>query len=539
MPRLWFAALWGLLLVLTSGQHASARLGFVHEQTFTVPGLTDSIHQLAWGDIDGDGVPEVLIGDQHTIMLWSLSQGEMIFSIAVDSLLSLILDTTQSRSFFEYRLDLGDVNRDSVQDVCIALSAPLLLTHNGDTTSVVVVFDGAGGYTTRAVDYHTDKDCMLPASGLSAFQAVDVNGDGYQELLLSRDSLDCWSYISWSQWFYTGSTCLYHHFPDSILWRRPIRIGQLSSLDSSPSQSVWITSRYYEERLDATGVHGDLIYRLTCSMGSDGTLDTLAGTDRYVSIDNPYDQTAKIWSSSMHCAGQLDLSTDEPELLTSEPYGWKCTWYPPSEDSLNWDSTHTELILHRLVAPGSIELVWSKNIDGVSIDNFMYHPDFPGYFFAFIDGAFAQVRGSDGVVNQAIADIPEGRRYWDYPNDDGVPHLVVINGTEVSLYSVDIVTGVDSEDSPGALPTTFELGKPYPNPFNAQVTIPLRVLRRGRIVVDVYNPLGQCVARLLDREIPAGTRDVSWDAAEAASGVYLINVTSGEEKATVKVVLVK
>ena len=93
-----------------------ARLGLIHETTFTVPSLTEPIIQIAWDDIDKDGQPEVLIGDQNTVVLWSLLQSEPITDIAVDSVLALVSDTVQSGGYTQYRLELGDVNRDSLAD---------------------------------------------------------------------------------------------------------------------------------------------------------------------------------------------------------------------------------------------------------------------------------------------------------------------------------------------------------------------------------------------------------------------------------------
>ncbi|RME18843.1 MAG: T9SS C-terminal target domain-containing protein, partial [Candidatus Zixiibacteriota bacterium] len=111
-----------------------------------------------------------------------------------------------------------------------------------------------------------------------------------------------------------------------------------------------------------------------------------------------------------------------------------------------------------------------------------------------------------------------------------------------ALLSPDIITDVDNDNSP--LPNTFALGQNYPNPFNPTTTIEYSIPRRSRVVIDIFNVLGQSVRRLVDEKAEAGTHSVVWDGRTnggrpVASGVYLYRITAGEFVRTRKMLLLK
>jgi hypothetical protein len=68
-------------------------------------------------------------------------------------------------------------------------------------------------------------------------------------------------------------------------------------------------------------------------------------------------------------------------------------------------------------------------------------------------------------------------------------------------------------------PRTFELNQNYPNPFNPSTTIRFGLPYACMAKLTVYNILGQQVALLLNKELPAGYLEVPWNA-HTASGLY-------------------
>ena len=88
-------------------------------------------------------------------------------------------------------------------------------------------------------------------------------------------------------------------------------------------------------------------------------------------------------------------------------------------------------------------------------------------------------------------------------------------------------------------PVEFSLGDNYPNPFNPATTIDYSVPRDARVLLKVYNSLGQEVATLVDVEMAAGKYQVTWDASGVASGVYFYRLTAGSNSAMKRMLLLK
>jgi serine protease len=98
----------------------------------------------------------------------------------------------------------------------------------------------------------------------------------------------------------------------------------------------------------------------------------------------------------------------------------------------------------------------------------------------------------------------------------------------------------DAEPSPSALPQSLRLGAPYPNPFNSVAVIPLELSSPARVELEVYNLLGERVGQLLsDAPLAAGTHVYSWNAAAAASGLYIVTLKSGPQTQTQKLLLLR
>jgi len=76
-----------------------------------------------------------------------------------------------------------------------------------------------------------------------------------------------------------------------------------------------------------------------------------------------------------------------------------------------------------------------------------------------------------------------------------------------------------------AVPAGFELHQNFPNPFNPSTSINYVLPVDSRVTLDVFNLLGQRVARLVDAVQYAGEWKTTWNAC-AASGIYLYTLTA-------------
>jgi hypothetical protein len=106
--------------------------------------------------------------------------------------------------------------------------------------------------------------------------------------------------------------------------------------------------------------------------------------------------------------------------------------------------------------------------------------------------------------------------------------------------SVDIVKqqSVSKENEP-VKPEDFILNQNYPNPFNPQTTISFELAEPGFSELTIYNTAGQKVAVVLQDYLQAGLHTTEFDASNLNSGVYFYQLTTGDNRLSRKMVLLK
>lgn len=97
-----------------------------------------------------------------------------------------------------------------------------------------------------------------------------------------------------------------------------------------------------------------------------------------------------------------------------------------------------------------------------------------------------------------------------------------------------------SDVDPSSIPVEFAMKGNYPNPFNPLTTIGLDLPSDGIVNMTVFNIAGRQVAKLIDRQsMQAGSYELTWNAADHASGVYIVRAQYGNEVAYQKMTLLK
>ena len=78
------------------------------------------------------------------------------------------------------------------------------------------------------------------------------------------------------------------------------------------------------------------------------------------------------------------------------------------------------------------------------------------------------------------------------------------------------------------VPSEIALEGNYPNPFNPHTTIRYALPEAGRIRLVVYDVLGREVRLLVDGPVEAGVHELSFEADDLPSGLYVYRLESGE-----------
>ena len=89
-----------------------------------------------------------------------------------------------------------------------------------------------------------------------------------------------------------------------------------------------------------------------------------------------------------------------------------------------------------------------------------------------------------------------------------------------------------------AIPTAYALGN-YPNPFNPTTVIKYDLPEAGQVSLKVYNLLSQEVASLVEGSQSAGTHQVSFNAHNLPTGIYIARLQAGNKVMSVKLQLIK
>ena len=104
--------------------------------------------------------------------------------------------------------------------------------------------------------------------------------------------------------------------------------------------------------------------------------------------------------------------------------------------------------------------------------------------------------------------------------------------------ATNYVLSVDEKGLSG-IPTSFNISQNYPNPFNPSTKINYSVKEASNVKIIVYDVLGRAVETLVDGFKPAGNYELTFNAENLPSGLYLYTFESGSTKITKKMTLLK
>ena len=94
------------------------------------------------------------------------------------------------------------------------------------------------------------------------------------------------------------------------------------------------------------------------------------------------------------------------------------------------------------------------------------------------------------------------------------------------------------------IPSVYSLSQNYPNPFNPITKMNYALPKRSRVIIAIYNVLGQEITTLLNKEQDYGYHTVTWNGTDrigkqVASGVYFARLTTENFSQTKKMLMLK
>jgi Secretion system C-terminal sorting domain len=138
-------------------------------------------------------------------------------------------------------------------------------------------------------------------------------------------------------------------------------------------------------------------------------------------------------------------------------------------------------------------------------------------------------QGGDYLLNYTIGQ----------PSPNGLFTGGQINLSAGFISTLEISNAVTGIGSDKVYIYSHQLFDNYPNPFNPSTTIKYAIPVENKVVLKVYDILGEEVASLIDKNQAPGYYEIKFDASNLSSGMYFYTIRSGNFVQTKKMLLMK
>jgi hypothetical protein len=162
----------------------------------------------------------------------------------------------------------------------------------------------------------------------------------------------------------------------------------------------------------------------------------------------------------------------------------------------------------------------------------------------YINGQLDAFTLFSGTILPSPVDLTIGQ---DVPGDNNYDFDGILDDIRIYNYGLsvgkigsfyDIPTGL-TDNSNLVFPGIDILYANYPNPFNPVTTISYYMKIKSHVTLEIFNIIGERVARLVNDDVPSGFHKVTWNASNLPSGVYICSLNTGTEVLNQKLVLLK
>jgi len=230
-----------------------------------------------------------------------------------------------------------------------------------------------------------------------------------------------------------------------------------------------------------------------------------------------------------------------------------------------YDNQPTTFIVCAVPKQGyNLPALWGESGTGISIDNMI--PEFLSYNIEPMNNMIELTWDVDIIIHHDLM----GYRIYRHTSSGFVPDessLLVTLAAEINEYQDNsIINGedyfykIEAVDDAGnsawseelsssvtsvevaaesTLPDEFSVSQNYPNPFNPSTVIKFAVPQSEFVELKVYDILGNEVAALVNELKAPGIYEVTFNASDQASGVYIYTLRAGKFVKNLKLLLMK
>jgi len=195
------------------------------------------------------------------------------------------------------------------------------------------------------------------------------------------------------------------------------------------------------------------------------------------------------------------------------------------------------------VSDGSDDLGTILGIDGAFTEGMVYNYDGENNWIDQLEPngtAFSIFNNQDPDYVTGVANIGSTYRTIGCSHefggmDDDVYTKDYLMYKYLEFFGIDAVwVGVDE------ISLTDNMINIFPNPVSNVANIHVNIEKTGTLNISVYNSTGQEISRLADdQSVSAGAHNYKFDASTLSGGIYYCVVSSGDQKVSKKIVVIK
>jgi len=140
------------------------------------------------------------------------------------------------------------------------------------------------------------------------------------------------------------------------------------------------------------------------------------------------------------------------------------------------------------------------------------------------DSSFVTTLIDSAGLNVTQFQVPQGKLqlgvkyYWRVSASNS---CVTSVWSQTWNFSVVLTTAGNYESE---IPKVFKLYENYPNPFNPVTRIKFDLPDNSSVKLFIYDVTGKLVTELLNTQLTAGSYNVTWNATDVSSGIYMVRI---------------